>query len=83
MSVKVTPEVVTIICDCCNNMTGENGAIRRRLGALHLLCNALDMHGHPCSDASMKIDLCDGCLSVISKAINDACTSVRANAEAN
>ncbi len=81
MSVKVTPEVVTIICDCCQNMIGENGAIRRQLGALHLLRNALDMHGHPCADASMKIDLCDGCLSVISNAINDAVTAVRANAE--
>lgn len=78
MSVQVTPEVRKTICDCCQRAIGEKGVWRQQSGGLHLRRDALDMQGHACASADVKLDLCDGCLSSVCKAINAACVEVRA-----
>ena len=78
MSVKVSPEVRTVICDCCQRVIGEKGVSRRQSGGLHIRRDALDMHGYACASADVKLDLCDDCLSSVSTAINAACINVRA-----
>lgn len=80
MSVRITPEVRKVVCDCCSRFVGEGGCARRQSGALHLRRHALDMQGHACANADVKIDLCDDCLSAIGSAINEACVKVRAKA---
>ncbi|MCF3486968.1 hypothetical protein [Stenotrophomonas maltophilia] len=78
MSVQVIPEVRKTICDCCQRAVGDRGVYRKQSGGLHLRRDALDMQGHACASADVKLDLCDDCLSRVSKAINAACVEVRA-----
>ncbi len=78
MSVQVTPEVRKTICDCCQRAIGDRGVYRNQNGGLHLRRDALDMQGHACACADVSLDLCDDCLSSLSKAINASCVEVRA-----
>lgn len=78
MSVQVTPEIRKTICDCCQRAIGDQGVYRKHSGGLHLRRDALDMQGHPCASADVKLDLCDDCLTTVCKAINNACVDVRA-----
>lgn len=78
MSVQVTPEVRKTICDCCQRAIGDRGVYRNQNGGLHLRRDALDIQGHACASADVSLDLCDGCLSCVSKAINAACVEARA-----
>lgn len=80
MSIQITPEIRKTVCDCCQKVVGEAGVTRRQSGALHLRRDALDMQGYACAKADVQIDLCDDCLNVVSKAVNDACVAVRAKA---
>ena len=78
MSIEVIPEVRKTICDCCRRAVGEQSVYRKQNGGLHLRCDALDMQGHACACADVRLDLCDDCLGSVSEAINAACVEVRA-----
>lgn len=65
------PEKTIVTCDICKRSTdGEPRTYWRQNGGLVLKRDALDMHGHPCADASVRLDLCDVCLQKVSEAIN-------------
>lgn len=77
MSTRTIPAEKIVTCDCCQKDVGSPGVKRVQSGGLHLLRDGLDMHGHACANADVKLDLCDSCLQIIATAINQACTAVR------
>lgn len=76
MSTKVIPQQTIKTCDACLRVI--DGRNSRESGGLILKRDALDMQGSACADASVKLDLCDRCLSTVDKAINDAVAAARA-----
>lgn len=67
MSTTTIPAKTVKTCDCCGiTMDGKND---RQEGALHIKAHALDWSGCAVADASQKLDLCDGCLYEVSKAL--------------
>ena len=68
MSTKTIPAQTIKTCDCCGVTMG--GLNSRQEGKLTLNAHALDMYGHACADATRKLDLCDACLSDVTKAID-------------
>ena len=70
MSTKIIPAQTIKTCDSCGVVIDGRNA--RQDGALTIKAHALDMYGNPCSDATRKLDLCDGCLFQVAKAIDTA-----------
>lgn len=79
MSTHTTPAKTVITCDCCGKTCGaEPGQVRRVYsGGLIVKKDALDFQGYAVADASVKRDLCDSCLHIVSAAVNQACEAVR------
>jgi hypothetical protein len=76
VTTKTIPEHKIVTCDCCGvECTKDN---RRVNGILHVKQDGLDYAGHAVGDNSIKLDLCDACLSPIVKAMNAAITERRA-----
>ncbi len=80
MSIKTIPETKIVICDVCektcNNDLG-NPARRIQEGKLTLNRHGLDSYGDPCTDGTIKLDLCDACLEAIEKVINQKAREIR------
>lgn len=70
MSTKIIPAQTIKTCDSCGVVIDGRNA--RQEGALTIKAHALDMYGDPCADATRKLDLCDGCLFQVAKAIDAA-----------
>lgn len=70
MSTKIIPAQTINTCDSCGVVIDGRNA--RQEGALTIKAHALDMYGNPCADATRKLDLCDGCLFQVEKAIDTA-----------
>lgn len=70
MTTKTIPAQTIKVCDCCGVTMGRNNS--RQDGGLTIKADALDMYGHAVADASRKLDLCDSCLHLITKAIDAA-----------
>lgn len=66
MSTRTIPAQTIVTCDCCK----RSGTRRVKSAAIVLHRNALDWHGDPVADGTIRFDLCDECESLIAKAIN-------------
>jgi hypothetical protein len=76
MAVKTIPAQTIKTCDCCDKVM--DGRTARMDGGLTLKSHALDMQGSPCADATRKLDLCDSCVYVVTKAVDEAISAQRA-----
>lgn len=68
MSTTTIPAQTIKTCDCCKAVMDAKTA--RQEGGLVLQAHALDMHNHPCADATRRLDLCDSCLYAVGNAID-------------
>jgi len=82
MSTQVIPQQVIITCDCCKVTCTRSFGPGRRVaeGRVTVKQHALDFQGSACADGTVTFDLCDSCLSAVSKAINDTAQAIRAAA---
>lgn len=70
MSRKAIPAQVVITCDCCGVECAGGNYVHE--GKLTLTRATLDFQGCPVADASIRLDLCDPCNSVLGAAIKEA-----------
>ena len=77
MSKKITPAIVTVVCDCCLKDVGSPGVTRAHNAGIHVARDALDYQGAACAGANITMDLCDSCLELVSAAVNDVAVRVR------
>lgn len=76
MGTKIIPEQKITTCDCCSRVLDRGNW--RKEGKLIIRQHALDMQGSACADASVSLDLCDNCLYIVSKSVNDGVAAARA-----
>ena len=68
--IKKIPARDDIYCDRCGKLCEKSD--RRQNGHLVVNQDALDYQGCAVADGTVKFDLCDHCLNVVSDAINKA-----------
>lgn len=81
MATRTVPEEKWFVCDVCGaeeqTPRSQGKGLRLHGGRLVLKRDALDHHNAPVADASVKRDLCDKCLNIITKAVNAAAERIQ------
>lgn len=70
MTVIRIPEQTILQCDSCDGRSGD--VPFKTHSRLTFKQDALDWQGSACADASITVDLCDGCAKKVRDAINEA-----------
>ncbi len=79
MATRTIPATTEVVCDVCGRVCAPQGtAPRRQEGTLSLRWHVLDYLNQPAAAGSRDLDMCDDCLSRITKALNAVAEEIRA-----
>lgn len=73
---KHIPAQNVYICDCCGVECNAENWVQE--GQFKINRHATDYQGHAVASADVSLDLCDSCLPILTKAVNEACEKIRA-----